>query len=307
MKKTERNILIAFILNITFSIFEFVGGIFTNSAAILSDSIHDLGDAASIGISYFMEKKSKKQADNKYTYGYVRYSVLGGVITTSILLVGSVLVILNAVDRIINPVEVNYQGMIIFGVVGVVLNTIAALVTRKGDSINQKAVNLHMLEDVLGWVVVLVGAIVMNFTDIKIIDPCMSIGVAVLILVTSLRNLKLVVDIFLAKTPADIDIDELKKHLTAIDGVEDIHHIHVWSIDGYNNYATMHIVSKADDIVKVKKEITMETRIQELVNKALSMRKMSYTPYSHWNVGAALLTEDGKIYTGCKRLVAMRP
>ena len=160
MKKTERNILIAFILNITFSIFEFVGGIFTNSAAILSDSIHDLGDAASIGISYFMEKKSKKQADNKYTYGYVRYSVLGGVITTSILLVGSVLVILNAVDRIINPVEVNYQGMIIFGVVGVVLNTIAALVTRKGDSINQKAVNLHMLEDVLGWVVVLVGAIV---------------------------------------------------------------------------------------------------------------------------------------------------
>ena len=258
MKKTERNILIAFILNITFSIFEFVGGIFTNSAAILSDSIHDLGDAASIGISYFMEKKSKKQADNKYTYGYVRYSVLGGVITTSILLVGSVLVILNAVDRIINPVEVNYQGMIIFGVVGVVLNTIAALVTRKGDSINQKAVNLHMLEDVLGWVVVLVGAIVMNFTDIKIIDPCMSIGVAVLILVTSLRNLKLVVDIFLAKTPADIDIDELKKHLTAIDGVEDIHHIHVWSIDGYNNYATMHIVSKSDDIVKVKKEIREE-------------------------------------------------
>ena len=258
MKKTERNILIAFLLNITFSIFEFVGGIFTNSAAILSDSIHDLGDAASIGISYFMEKKSKKQADNKYTYGYVRYSVLGGVITTSILLVGSVLVILNAVDRIINPVEVNYQGMIIFGVVGVVLNTIAALVTRKGDSINQKAVNLHMLEDVLGWVVVLVGAIVMNFTDIKIIDPCMSIGVAVLILVTSLRNLKLVVDIFLAKTPADIDIDELKKHLTAIDGVEDIHHIHVWSIDGYNNYATMHIVSKSDDIVKVKKEIREE-------------------------------------------------
>jgi cobalt-zinc-cadmium efflux system protein len=148
--------------------------------------------------------------------------------------------------------------MIIFGIVGVVLNTIAALVTRKGDSINQKAVNLHMLEDVLGWVVVLVGAIVMNFTDIKIIDPCMSIGVAVLILVTSLRNLKLVVDIFLAKTPADIDIDELKKHLTAIDGVEDIHHIHVWSIDGYNNYATMHIVSKSDDIVKVKKEIREE-------------------------------------------------
>ena len=154
--KTQRNILIAFILNITFSIFEFVGGLLTNSVAILSDSDHDLGDAISIGISYFMDRKSKKKADNKYTYGYIRYSVLGGVITTTILLVGSILVIIGAVKRLFNPVEINYSGMIIFAVVGVILNFIAAYVTREGDSINQKAVNLHMLEDVLGWVIVLI-------------------------------------------------------------------------------------------------------------------------------------------------------
>ena len=174
--KTEKNILIAFILNIVFSIFEFFGGIFTNSISILSDSIHDFGDAVSIGISYFMEKKSKMHADNKYTYGYIRYSVLGGVITTTILLVGSILVIIGSIKRIINPVEVNYNGMIIIAIIGVLLNFIAAYVTREGDSINQKAVNLHMLEDVLGWVVVLIGAIVMNFTDIRIIDSIMSIG-----------------------------------------------------------------------------------------------------------------------------------
>ena len=243
--KTEKNILIAFILNIGFSIFEFVGGLFTNSISILSDSVHDLGDAISIGISYFMEKKSKRHSDNKYTYGYIRYSVLGGVITTTILLVGSILVIIGAVKRIINPVEVNYSGMIILAIIGVILNFIAAYVTREGDSINQKAVNLHMLEDVLGWVVVLIGAIIMNFTDIKLIDPIMSIGVAVFILIHSLKNLKKVLDIFLEKTPEDIDIDELKEHLLKIKGVDDIHHIHVWSIDGYNNYATMHIVSKA--------------------------------------------------------------
>ena len=256
--KTEKNILIAFILNLVFSIFEFVGGIFTNSVAIMSDSIHDLGDAISIGISYFMERKSKKNADNKYTYGYTRYSVLGGVITTTILLVGSILIIISAVKRLFNPVEINYGGMIIFAIVGVILNMIAAYVTREGDSINQKAVNLHMLEDVLGWIVVLIGAIIMNFTDIRILDSIMCIGVALFILINSIKNLKKVLDLFLEKTPNDIDIDELKKHLLEISGVDDIHHVHVWSMDGYNNYATMHIVSKSKDIAKLKKEIRKE-------------------------------------------------
>lgn len=258
MEKTEKNILIAFILNLSFSIFEFFGGLFTNSVAILSDSIHDLGDALSIGISYYMERKSKKSADNKYTYGYIRYSVLGGVITTTILIVGSILVIIGAIKRLFNPVEINYNGMIIFAIVGVVLNFLAAYITREGNSINQKSVNLHMLEDVFGWIVVLVGAIIMNFTDIRMIDSIMSIGVALFILVNALKNLKQVLDLFLEKTPKEIDIDELKKHLLEIDGVDDIHHIHVWSIDGFNNYATMHIVTKSKNIKNVKDMIREE-------------------------------------------------
>ena len=149
--KTERNILIAFILNFAFSIFEFIGGAITGSVAIVSDAVHDIGDAMSIGASYFLEKKSKKQPDETYTYGYARYSVMGGVITTFVLIFGSVAVIYNAILRIVNPVEINYDGMIVFAVVGVVVNLAAAYFTREGDSINQKAVNLHMLEDVLGW------------------------------------------------------------------------------------------------------------------------------------------------------------
>ena len=256
--KTEKNILFAFILNLGFAIFEFFGGFFTNSVAILSDSIHDLGDALSIGISFFLERKSKKKPDNKYTYGYIRYSVLGGLITTVILLVGSILVIYNAIGKIINPTDINYKGMIIFAIVGFVTNLIAAFLTKEGDSINQKSVNLHMLEDVLGWAVVLVGAIIMNFTDIKIIDPIMSIGVAIFILVSTLKNLKQILDLFLEKTPKEINIEHLKKHLQEIKGVDDIHHIHVWSIDGYNNYATMHIVTKSKDIKEIKTKIREE-------------------------------------------------
>ena len=148
--------------------------------------------------------------------------------------------------------------MIIFAIIGVVLNFLAAYITREGDSINQKSVNLHMLEDVLGWIVVLVGAIIMNFTDIKIIDPIMSILVACFILINALKNLKLVLDLFLEKTPKDIDIEELKKHLLSIDEVDDIHHIHIWSMDGYKTLATMHIVTKSNNIKEVKRKIREE-------------------------------------------------
>ena len=155
--KSEKKILIAFILNLLFSVFEFFGGIFTGSVAIVSDAVHDLGDAASIGISYFLEKKSKRQPDEQYTYGYARYSVLGATVTNLILIVGSIMVIYNAVDRIINPVEIHYNGMIVLAAVGVCLNFGAAYFTREGESLNQKAVNLHMLEDVLGWAVFWLG------------------------------------------------------------------------------------------------------------------------------------------------------
>lgn len=257
--KTERNILVAFILNIAFSVFEFIGGILTNSVAIISDSIHDIGDALSIGISYFLERKSKKGPDEKYTYGYARYSVLGAVITTVILLVGSVLVIINSINRLINPEDINYNGMIIFAILGVIINFLAAYFTRNGDSINQKSVNLHMLEDVLGWIVVLIGAVVMRFTDISIIDSIMSILVAVFILINSLKNLKSILDLFLEKTPNNISITEIKEHLLEIKGVEDVHHIHLWSIDGYNNYATMHVIVGKEN-KNVKNEIREELK-----------------------------------------------
>ena len=244
--KTEKNILIAFLLNLAFSVFEFVGGILTGSVAIASDAVHDLGDAASIGLSYFLEKKSKQQPDETYTYGYARYSVIGSMLTTLILLLGSVLVICNAIGRLIEPAPIHYDGMVIFALVGVCVNLGAAIVTREGGSLNQKAVNLHMLEDVLGWAVVLVGAIVMRFTDFAWIDPLMSIGVSVFVLVNAVSNLKEGLDTFLEKTPRSIEVGQIKEHVTRIDGVLDVHHIHIWSMDGQNHYATMHVVTNSE-------------------------------------------------------------
>ena len=274
LMKTEKNILIAFLLNLTFSIFEFIGGTLTGSVAIVSDAVHDVGDTLSIGISYFLERKSKKQPDETYTYGYARYSVLGSVITTVVLLFGSAMVIYNAVKRIFNPVEINYNGMILFAVVGVVLNFLAAFMTRKGDSMNQKAVNLHMLEDVLGWCVVLIGAVIMRFTDISILDPIMSIGVATFILINAIKNLKEVLNLFLEKTPTGISVNEIKEHISELEGVLNVHHIHIWSIDGHNNYATMHIVAD-EESHKIKELIREELKEHGISHVTLELEKVN--------------------------------
>ena len=290
--KTDRNIFIAFIINLAFSIFEFFGGLFTNSIAILSDSIHDLGDAFSIGISYFLERKSKKGIDKTHTYGYIRYSVLGSIITTLVLIIGSIIVITGAIYRIIRPAPVDYSGMIIFAVIGVVLNSIAAFVTREKNSLNQSSVNLHMLEDVLNWIVVLIGAIIMNFTDISIIDPIMSIGVATFILYNAIKNMDSILSIFLEKTPKDVNVDSIKKSLLEIKGVQNIHHIHVRSIDGYHNYATLHVVvSKYSHNLKerIKHELehqnihhsTIELELKDEECDEEKCKPLTHTHHSH--------------------------
>ena len=270
--KTRKNIFIAFILNLLFSVFELIGGIFTGSFAIVSDSVHDLGDALGIGLSYVFEKKSMRAPDQKYTYGYLRYSVLGGLITTVILISGSIAVIVGAVGRIIEPTEINYNGMIVFTIVGVAVNFIAAFVTREGDSINQRAVNLHMLEDIMGWLIVLIGAIVIKFTGFYLIDPIMSVCVASFILVTALGNIKESGEIFLEKTPRGIDIEALQAHITGICGVSGVHHIHIRSIDGVRNYATMHIVTDADHGI-IKKKVREELLEHGIVHSTLELEK----------------------------------
>lgn len=255
--KTTRNMLIAFLLNLGFSVFEFFGGIISGSFAIMSDALHDLGDAFSIGISLIFERKSKKAPDETYTYGYGNFSLIGALFTTIILLLGCVIIIINAISKIINPAEIEYGKMIIFAVIGVLVNTVAAFVTRGKDSANQRAVNLHMLEDVLGWICVLIGAVIMHFTDFYILDPIMSIAVSTFIIFHSMSNLKEIFSAFLGKVPEETDISEIKEHLMLIEGICDVHHVHIWEHGSGNILATMHIVSDSNPS-QIKKEVRKE-------------------------------------------------
>lgn len=255
--KSDTKILLAFFLNLFFSVVEFFGGAVTGSIAIISDSLHDFGDSLSIGISYVFERISKKSPDAKYSYGYLRFSLLGSVITTTILIFGSAVVIYNSILRLFNPIPINYDGMIIMSLVGIAINFVAAYSTHGGHSLNQRAVSLHMLEDVLGWVTVLIGALLMKFTDTIFLDSIMSMGVAVFILINAIKNLGAVLDVFLEKTPNNIDPEKITKHILSVDGVIDIHHLHITSIDGFNHKATLHLVTDKSP-EKIKKAVKEE-------------------------------------------------
>lgn len=275
-RKSSKNIFVAFLLNLSFSIIEFVGGIFTNSISIISDSVHDFGDAISIAVAWILEKKSEKKPDNKYTFGYARYSVLGAFITSMVLLVGAIFMIYNAIIRIMNPVEVNYDGMLILGVIGLLVNGLGALVTSKGNKINEKAVSLHLLEDVLGWIAVLATSIVMKIFDIPILDPILSIGITLYILKHVVQNLKSVFEIFLEKAPENSEFEEFKKELMEENkNIKDIHHIHVWSADGVNTYAMMHVVVPDDigvkDIIELKDKINHEASHHNIVHVTIEI------------------------------------
>lgn len=265
--------LVAFLLNLFFSVFELMGGMWTGSVAIASDAVHDLGDAISIGIAYALERKSRKKPDETYTYGYGRYSVVGGLITTTILILGSVTVIGNAIGKLIRPGELRSGGMIIFAVVGALVNFCAAYLTRDGETMNQKAINLHMLEDVLGWLVVLVGGVVIRLTGFVFIDPLLSIGVALFILIHSIRNLRDGMNVILERIPPQIRTEEIKAHLLKLEEVEDVHHMHIWSMDGRKHYATMHLMVQGEE-EEVKHKVREELQEFGIVHVTLEIERL---------------------------------
>jgi cobalt-zinc-cadmium efflux system protein len=253
------NIKVAFFLNLAFTIIEIIGGFWTNSMAILSDALHDLGDSLSLGVSWYLQNYSKKGPDYKFSFGYSRFSLLGALINSIVLLGGSVLILSRAIPRIFNPEPVNAKGMIVFAVLGIVINGAAVLRLRKGKSLNEKVVTWHLLEDVLGWVVVLIGSIILSFKDLPIIDPLLSMGITIYILYNVVKNLKKVMNVFLQGVPEDISIEEIEKFLEEKTEALSVHHTHIWTIEGERNMLSTHIKIpdnyNSQDIINLKKDV----------------------------------------------------
>ena len=260
-----KNIQVAFWLNLGFAALELVGGFYTNSVAVLSDALHDLGDSLSLGTSWYFQKKSQQKRDRHFTYGYKRFSLLGAFINCIVLTVGSVFIISESVQRIFDPAQPNAKGMLIMAVIGIGVNLLAMLRLQKGNSINERVISLHFLEDVLGWAAVLVGSIVMMFYDVPILDPVLSLGIAAYILFNVYKNMKSVFQIVLQGVPENLSEDKIREVVRSFPAVKDSHDIHVWSLDGNYNIVTLHIV--VNDNLSVIQQEELKTKIKASLGK----------------------------------------
>jgi cobalt-zinc-cadmium efflux system protein len=249
----------AFILNILFTVIEIVGGIISNSTAILADAIHDLGDSFTLGLSWYFERLSNKKPDALFSYGYRRFSLLGALISAIVLVTGSFFLLKTAIPRIAHPAATDARSMLWFSIVGVAVNGIAALRVAKNGGLNAKIVSLHLLEDVLGWVSILILSIILNFKDWFILDPIFSVAITVFVLVNVVRQLKKISVVFLQGVPENIDMNHIQKEIECIDGVLSCHHSHIWTMDGEHHSLTTHIVVAGDyskeNIIRVKQDV----------------------------------------------------
>ena len=239
---SSKRISIAFFINLIFTIIEIIGGLYTNSVSILSDALHDLGDSFSLGLAWYLQKYSNKEKNEQYTYGYKRYSVLGALINSLILIIGSIYIIYEAISRLAQPEAVDAKGMIFFALLGILFNGIAYYSIHKSDNINEKVVSLHLLEDVLGWVAVFIGSILIYFFDLPIIDPILSVLISLFILYNVFRNLNKSISIIMQGTPDNIDLGKLEKSLLDIEKIQGVHDLRVWTMDGRYNVMTVHAV-----------------------------------------------------------------
>ena len=258
---SSNRIGVVFFLNFFFTIIEFVGGYLTNSTAIMADAVHDLGDTLSIGLAWVLNKLSKKNANDNYTYGYHRFSLLGALINGVVLIAGSAWVLSEAIPKLFEPEMPHAQGMFWLAILGVTVNGYAAWKISRGKTMNERILNWHLLEDVLGWVSVLIVSILLLFFDWPILDPLLSIVFTLFILMNVLRNTRKTIKLFLQSTPDEKMLDDIRKRLTSIEHVNAIHYLHLWSLDGERNVLTAHL--EIDQMISAEQQKQIKQQISE--------------------------------------------
>ncbi|GAC29801.1 cation diffusion facilitator family transporter [Brumicola pallidula] len=265
----------AFFLNVVFTIIEFIGGWLTNSTAIMADAVHDLGDSLSIGTAWILNKLSDKEANNTFSYGYKRFSLLGALINGLVLTVGSVWILFEAIPRLAAPEMPHAEGMLLLSIFGMAVNGFAAYKLSDGDSLNERVLNWHLLEDVLGWVAVFIVSVVLMFKPWPILDPILSIGFTLFILFNVVRNLKETLLLFLQATPDSKQVEKVRSVLLSKSEVDALHHFHIWSLDGEQNVMTAHLVltneATVSQIQTLKRQLQEELAVFEFVHTTIEL------------------------------------
>jgi len=253
------NIKLAFFLNLSFTIIEIIGGFLTNSMAILSDALHDLGDSLSLAMSWYLENYSQKGADKDFSFGYARFSLLGALINSIVLILGSIFILTKVISRIFAPQTVRPEGMLYLAILGIIVNGIAVFKLRGEGSLNKDVVSWHLLEDVLGWIAVLIVSIILIYKDLPILDPLLSLVINIYILYNVIAKLKKILNVFLQRVPPGIEIEALQQKIAAETQALAAHHTHIWTLDGEKNFLSTHVIIpdrfSKEEIIKLKSKI----------------------------------------------------
>ena len=277
-EEAQWKIFLVFIMNLVFSIIEFIAGFMINSTAILSDAVHDLGDAFSTGVALVLERRSNKHADSRFSFGHRRFSLLGALFTGIILIVGAGFVISAAIPRLFNPQVVNETGMLWLAIAALMAHVIVALVIRGGGSRSARMITLHLIDDLMGWAGVLVVSIILHFTDWYILDPLMSLAIAGFILYAALTQTYGTVRILMESVPEEVELEDLAEEILQLEGVHGLTHLHMWSMDGeVNNFAVTLFVSLESNAAQadIKQDVR---RIVEPFNVQCSTIEIEYDP-----------------------------
>lgn len=252
---SNKNLKVAFFLNLGFTILEIFAGLYVNSIAIISDAVHDMGDSMSLGLSWYLDKKSKQKPDKKYSFGYARFSLLGAAINSVVILASSCFIVYEAIGRFQHPEESNATGMVLFAIVGIAVNGYAAWRLSSGKTMNEKVISWHLIEDVLGWVAILIVGVVLYFKHIPFLDPALSLVITMYIVWNVFKRLKETTFLFLQGTPMDVDVSEIEMKLRNTTYVENVHRTHVWSLEGEHHVFSTHVKLKPIDSLKTLAEI----------------------------------------------------
>ena len=289
MPEREKRVRLAALLNLAFTIVEIVGGFWTNSLAILSDALHDFGDSVALLASWLFERGARKLPDTNRTFGYQRLSLFSAIFSASILIGGSTVIIFQAIPRLLNPELVNASGMVGIAFLGILFNGLGFLQLKKGESINEKVLSWHLLEDVIGWAGILVGGVIIYFWNIYILDPILTIGLTVFILYGVTKSLREALNILLQGVPRHINLEEVTADITSLEGVIGLHDLHIWSLEGETDILTAHVVleerllKNPNETQKTIKEILRKHHIEHSTVEIESEYFCSGVECKEWN------------------------
>ena len=256
-KKASKNLAFVFFVNLIFNIIVIIGGLATNSMAILADCIHDMSDTISMAVAWILEHISQKDSSDNFSYGYQRFSILGAVITSTFVIVMAFFILQEAIPRLFAPEEVDAGGMLLVGMVGLIFKSISVWKLHGGETFNERAILYHLLGDIFEWIAILILSIILIFwSDASYLDPFISIGIALWLIFNLGRTLYKSILILLQKTPDNFDVCDFKTNILAIDGINAIDDFHIWSLDGIDSVMTLKVaVDKKYTQENIKKEI----------------------------------------------------